>query len=174
MSHTAIDFSVDFIALRKRIKEGQDKAFSSAENMTIAGRMAALYSSFCISEEKRLFGVMPTGGSGHAHEYRLLFAAPELDDIQLLDWWKYACAALEELVRPDRSHEFSIVSVILATDAVNWSIRRKLRPLMEERRFQRPLAGWAMLRMAVVDLSSRKVYTNRIGDPLRKILQPFL
>ncbi len=76
--------------------------------------MAAICSSFTIKSERKILGLMPTGGVGHAHEYRLLFAVPKLGADELADWWAYAEKAFETLVEPDENHDFSIVSVILA------------------------------------------------------------
>lgn len=69
-----MDFSTEFVALRDRLIETQDKAFRTQTNVEIAGRMVALCSSFTIKSERKILGLMPTGGVGHAHEYRLLFA----------------------------------------------------------------------------------------------------
>ena len=68
-----MDFSTEFVALRDRLLETQDKAFRTQTNVEVAGRMAALCSSFTIKSERKILGLMPTGGVGHAHEYRLLF-----------------------------------------------------------------------------------------------------
>lgn len=174
MNTPPFDFPTAFTALRGRVRDGMDQAFTSTENVTVAGRMAALYSAFHMAEERKLFGIMPTGGTSHAHEYRLLFAAPGLTEQQVVEWWQYGLEAFTELVKPDRSHEFSIVSLILATESVNRAVVRKLRPLNEERKYPLPAQGWAALRMAIVDLSTHKVYTNRLGAPLQNILKPLV
>ena len=72
-----MDFSTEFVALRDRLIETQDKAFRTQTNVEVAGRMAALCSSFTIKSARKILGLMPTGGVGHAHEYRLLFAVPK-------------------------------------------------------------------------------------------------
>ena len=109
-----MDFSTEFVALRDRLIETQDKAFRTQTNVEVAGRMAALCSSFTIKSARKILGLMPTGGVGHAHEYRLLFAVPKLGEDELADWWAYAERVFETLVEPDENHDFSIVSVILA------------------------------------------------------------
>lgn len=169
-----MDFSTEFVALRDRLLAGQDKAFVSSRNAEIAGRAAAMLSTFDLSAERKLFGLMPTGNSGHAHEYRLLFAVPALDEALLQDWWQYAQSAERELVRPDRNHDFSIVSLILAVGAVEKNALKSLKKLNAEREFKNGQSGWSSVRMAVIDLSAHKVHTNRMGDPLKNILNPFL
>lgn len=58
-----MDFSTEFVALRDRLIETQDKAFRTQTNVEVAGRMAALCSSFTIKSERKILGLMPTAAS---------------------------------------------------------------------------------------------------------------
>ena len=169
-----MDFSTEFVALRDRLQQGQDKAFHSVQNVPVAGRVAALMSTFDLSAERKLLGMMTTGLSGHAHEYRLLFAVPTLDEAALADWWAYAQQAERELVHPDAQHEFSIVSVILVTQQMPRGLPKKLRRLSAGRDFKKEGSGWSSVRVAAVDLCTRQVSTNRMGDALRNVLRPIV
>lgn len=169
-----MDFSSEFVAFRDRLAEGQDKAFVSRQNVPVAGRIAALFSSFGMDAERKLLGLVALGGSTHAHEYRILFAVPELDEQALADWWEYAVAAERELVKPDKTHEFSLVSVILVTGKTDRAVQKKLKKLAGGRDFSAQGKGWSAVRMAVVELDGRRLYTNRMGDSLKNILKPFL
>ncbi|MDO4270867.1 MAG: hypothetical protein Q4C72_08105 [Eubacteriales bacterium] len=169
-----MDFSVAFVELRDRMLTGQDKQFIHRQNAEVAGRTAALLSCFSVSAERKLLGVMPTGGVSHAHEYRLLFAVPVLGERELDDWWRYALAAEDELVQADASHEFSIVSVILATGEVDKAVQKKLKRFSGERRYGGGQNGWSSVRLAAVDLTENKAHTNRMGEPLKNVLKPIL
>lgn len=85
-----MDFSTEFVVLRDRLLAAQDKAFRTEKNAELEGRMAAFSSAYTIKSARKILGLMPTGGVGHAHEYRLLFAVPQLDADGLADWWEYA------------------------------------------------------------------------------------
>ena len=152
-----MDFSSEFVAFRDRLAEGQDKAFVSRQNVPVAGRIAALFSSFGMDAERKLLGLVALGGSTHAHEYRILFAVPE-----------------RELVKPDKAHEFSLVSVILVTGKTDRAVQKKLKKLAGGRDFSAQGKGWSAVRMAVVELDGRRLHTNRMGDSLKNILKPFL
>lgn len=169
-----MDFSTEFVALRDRMIAGQDKTFITNMNAQVAGRAAAVFSCFGLDGERKLLGLVPLGSKSHAHEYRLLFAAPELDGQALQEWWQYAEAAERELVQPDRNHEFSIVSLILVTGKLDPTVPKKLRKLMGGRDFTSIGQGWSTVRMAVIDLASHKIYTNRMGDSMKNILKPIL
>ena len=169
-----MDFSTEFVALRERIVQEQDKAFVCKQNVEVAGRVAALVSTFDSVAQRKLLGVVPTGGSSHAHEYRLLFAVPTLDETTLDDWWEYALQVEQALVQPDLGHDFSLVSVILATGAVSRPVQKKLRKLASERQYKGAQAGWSSVRIAVVGLEGRDIHTNRMGDSLKNILKPIV
>lgn len=169
-----MDFSTEFVALRDTLMNGQDKHFRSQQNAEVSGRIAALLSTYESRSARKLLGLMPTGGSGHAHEYRLLFAVPSLDEQTLDDWWKYAQQVSAELVKPDENHDFSLLSVILAAGETDKAVLKKLKKLSDERKYQSGKHGWSSIRLAVVDLDTHKVHTNRMGDSLKNILQPLV
>ena len=102
-----MDFSTEFVALRDRLIETQDKAFRTQTNVEVAGRMAALCSSFTIKSARKILGLMPTGGVGHAHEYRLLFAVPKLGADELADWWAESTAGARCAWRASTSRRIS-------------------------------------------------------------------
>ena len=169
-----MDFSTEFVALRDRLIETQDKAFRTQTNVEVAGRMAALCSSFTIKSERKILGLMPTGGVGHAHEYRLLFAVPKLGADELADWWAYAEKAFETLVEPDENHDFSIVSVILAAGELEKEVPKRLKKLAHEQQFKGGKHGWGSVRMACVDLETHKLCVSRMGDSLKNIMKAVL
>ena len=169
-----MDFSTEFVALRDRLAAGQDKLFTSRQNVEIAGRMAALVSTFESRSTRKILGLMPTGGSGHAHEYRLLFAVPTLDEAALADWWQYALQTADTLIKPDKNHDFSLISLMLAAGDIDKAALKKLKKLSDERRFEGGKHGWSSVRVAVIDLGAHKVHTNRMGDSLKNIIQPLL
>ena len=126
-----MDFSTEFVALRDKLLNGQDPHFRSQQNVQVSGRIAALLSVFNSRTPRKILGLMPTGGTSHAHEYRLLFAVPSLDEQTLDDWWKYAQQVSAELVKPDENHDFSLLSVILAAGKTDKSVLKKLKKLSE-------------------------------------------
>nr|WP_297171978.1 hypothetical protein [uncultured Agathobaculum sp.] len=169
-----MDFSTEFVAFRDRLLASQDKAFITSLNARVAGRAVAALSSFGLDSERKLLGVVPLGGKSHAHEYRLLFAVPVLSEPLLQDWWQYTEAAEHELVQPDENHEFSILSIIIASETIDPGVPKKLRRLAGGRDFTNVGRGWSTIRLAAVDLAGRRIYTNRMGSSLKNILNPVL
>ena len=169
-----MDFSTEFVSLRDKLLNGQDPHFRSQQNVQVSGRMAALLSVFNSRTPRKILGLMPTGGTSHAHEYRLLFAVPSLDEQTLDDWWKYAQQVSAELVKPDENHDFSIVSVILAAGELEKDVPKRLKKLAHEQQFEGGKHGWGSVRMACVDLEAHKLCVSRMGDSLKNIMKAVL
>lgn len=101
-----MDFSTEFVALRDKLLNGQDPHFRSQQNVQVSGRMAALLSVFNSRTPRKILGLMPTGGTSHAHEYRLLFAVPSLDEQTLDDWMEVRAAGQRRAGKAGRKPRF--------------------------------------------------------------------
>ena len=64
-----------------------------------------------------------------------------------------------------------MVSLILVAGEVDKAVIRKLKGKTSELRYDKPNAGWSSLRVALVDLESRKIHVNRMGAPLRDLIK---
>lgn len=165
------DFSERFIALRDKIEASLDPRFSLSRGVDCSGKMAALRAEFHTKEVRKLMGLMPTSRTTHCHEFRMLFAAPVLSERTFPDWWDFAVKLLNDLVPVDPFHEFTMISVILVTDEADKAVVKQLKRKEYEPRYASPDTGWSSLRIAVVDLSARKIHVNRMGGPLRDVLK---
>lgn len=165
------NFSERFIDFVNRVEQDLPKQFKPVRMAEHNGRIAALTAEYSVNEKKKLMGLMPTGTTSHCHEYRLLYAVPSMDLAALEDWWEFARGLQQEIVPVDPLHEFSMVSLILIAGEVEKDAIRKLKGKTSELRYDKPNAGWSSVRVAVVDLDTRKIHVNRMGAPLRDILK---
>lgn len=168
-----MDFSSEFVALRDWMEENLASEFTSEHNAEVAGRMAALFSSFSVSADRKMLGLLPMGINTHSHEYRLLFAAPTMNEQVLEDWWGYAAAAEEALVVPDGHHGFSLVSILLVSQNVDKAVQKRIKKLSAERQYTGKQCGWSSIRFAVIDLAAGKTFYNTAGEPFKAIVKPF-
>lgn len=165
------NFSERFVDFVNRVEQDLPKQFTPQRMMKIGGRIAALYAEYSVDEKKKLMGLMPLNMSSHCHEYRLLYAVPSMDVTALEDWWEFARDLQKEIVPIDPMHEFSMVSLILVAGDVTRDAARKLKGKASELRYEKPNAGWSSIRIALVDLDSRKIHVNRMGAPLRDTIK---
>ncbi|MGM9611870.1 MAG: hypothetical protein ACI3XZ_00050 [Butyricicoccus sp.] len=165
------NFSENFIEFVNRVEQALPKQFVPVRMTEHNGRVAALTAEYSISEKRKLMGIMPTGSTSHCHEFRLLYAVPTMDLAALEDWWEFARGVQREIVPVDPLHEFSMVSLILVSGEVDKAVIRKLKGKASELRYDKPNAGWSSVRIALVDLESRKIHVNRMGAPLRDLIK---
>lgn len=165
------NFSESFVDFVNRVEQSLPRQFIPVRMAEHNGRIAALSAEYSINEQKKLMGLMPLNTSSHCHEFRLLYAVPSMDLAALEDWWEFACGLQKEIVPVDPMHEFSMVSLILVSGEVSRDAARKLKGKASELRYEKPNAGWSSVRIALVDLDSRKIHINRMGAPLRDLLK---
>lgn len=165
------NFSENFIEFVNKVEQALPKQFVPVRMAEHNGRVAALTAEYSMSDKKKLMGIMPTGSTSHCHEFRLLYAVPTMDLAALEDWWEFSRGVQREIVPADPLHEFSMVSLILVAGEVDKAVIRKLKGKTSELRYDKPNAGWSSLRVALVDLESRKIHVNRMGAPLRDLIK---
>lgn len=168
------NFSESFIDFVNRVEQSLPKQFTPVRMTEHNGRVAALTAEYSVSEKRKLMGIMPTGSTSHCHEFRLLYAVPSMDTAALEDWWEFARGVQKEIVPVDPLHEFSMVSMIFVAGEVDKAVIRKLKSKASELRYDKPNAGWSSVRVALVDLESRKIHVNRMGAPLRDLIKDLL
>lgn len=168
-------FTQEFLAFRDRMEAALPEAFRERERgVLIAGRGCALAVGYSLSAERKIFGMVGTGTNTHSHELRLLFSAPGLTAEALAGWRAYALDALKERMQLDRAHEFTILSMILATEGVSREVLRALKRVDAEERYAPPGAGWAQVRFLIVDLQGRKLRPSPLGKPLADLMRGLL
>lgn len=169
-----MDFSSAFVDVRTKMIDIMGSEFCHEKNVPLCGRTAALLSAFGMDAERKVFGIMSTGASTHAHEYRVLFGAPDLTEREIGQWWNYALQMRDALVKPDAAHEFSVVSLLLVAKQMDKAAQKRLKKLSEELQYRAPQRGWSSVRVAVIALDDRKIYTNKMGAPLKKVFSAVL
>lgn len=165
------NFSESFVEFCNRVEQSLPAQFTCARMTEYNGRIAALAAEFSTSEKKKLMGLMPTKQVTHCHEFRLVYAVPVMDLATLEEWWEFARQLQREIVPADPTHEFSMVSLILVAGEVDPAAAKKLKNRASELRYSAPASGWSSVRVALVDLSHRKIHVNRMGGPLRDLIK---
>ncbi len=94
---------------------------------------------------------------------------PTLDDYQSLklDVLKSGLSQ----IKPHSEHMYSYVSLILVADLLPQEVIKEIQKTKYHKTFLFSLHGWMYLRIAAVDLSNGKVYSNQRGNELLPLLQ---
>lgn len=108
------------------------------------------------------------------HEYLYLHSMPQLT---CADVERISEAVFTEgltLVRPHKEHMYTYLTAIILCDEAEPDAVKLLQKVKKRREFKLSLHGWMELRIAVVDLSTAEISTNRPARDLVKGLRPFV
>lgn len=141
--------------------------FVCERDALIEGRWTPLYAQFTLDTERKVFGIMPTGNSTHCHEYCVFLPVERPNEAVLDELLSYIRKVRDSRVKPDRTHEFSLVSLVLVTGgAPERAVTKPIKKLVEDVQYRDPQRGWSSVRVALVDLEGRKMVFNRAGTAL--------
>lgn len=73
-------------------------------------------------------------------------------------------------VKPYNGHRNSDVTLVIVADKIEETIPKIIRKIKYSKSYKFTLYGWSNFRLVVKELSSNKVYSNRLGSDLKKIL----
>lgn len=168
------DFSSLFDRLLDLAEQDMRPHFSLQRDTLVEGRWVALEAFFDLDGERKTFGLIPTGRRTHCHERCLFIPIEHLTEEDLAEALSYITRVHDHLVAPDKTHEFSLFSLVIVSDGVDKKLRKPLHKYIHDVRHKPPHAGWSSVRVAVVDLPRGTVRTNHMGAALGDRLKPTL
>lgn len=78
-------------------------------------------------------------------------------------------AGIEKVV-PYSGHRNSDVTLVILAETVNPAVIKQIKKIKFYKSYKFSFWGWSHFRLVVKDLSSNKVYFNRFGSDLKKVL----
>jgi hypothetical protein len=167
-------FSQDFVACRDSLHAHLPENFSYEEGVTLCGKTCAFLATFDSAAQRKFMGLAVLGDQPvtHAFEYRLLFAVPHMTLEAAEDFWQYGLTLQQHFAPKDSLHDFTMLSLVLICGEIDADAAALLKRSRNEIQYQMPLTGWSHIRLAAVDLPSRKLIANEDGRPLAALLRP--
>lgn len=105
------------------------------------------------------------------HDYLFFDLADVLDVEKVGQYIQFMQEHAIKKVNPQPNHMSSNLSLIVIADSVDDDAARLLKKTRFRKNFKLGLEGWTDLRLAVVDLSGRRVVTNGAGKDMKQILE---
>lgn len=167
------NFSERFARFLDIAQEDMAKGFQFQRDAMVAGRWVAMKAWFDLANERKVLGLVPTGNITHSFEYCMFIPVEKLDGEKLEEFLSYITQAHNTLVHPDSEHEFTMVSLVIATDGpFERELNKRIRDFSLEVHYKPPKNGWSTVRVAAVDLAHGKITVNRLGSALADRLKP--
>lgn len=155
----------------ERLMRAHEGYFDVSQDYEYAGQTFPAYAEFHSHGEKYVLTRKAKLWEVDAHEYLFFQVADALADSDVTTWIQFMVTEALKKVDPVPNHMTSCISLVLVANAVTDDAQRVLRKTRFHKEFKFGFRGWADLRLAAVDLSAQKVFTNAAGGEMRAALE---
>lgn len=88
------------------------------------------------------------------------------------EWRAWLEGNLSEIIQVDKEHMSSVITVIWSSDrAIDEDVRKAIKRFRYYKGFMFGLKGWVNVKLVHVDLSTRRIVTNRLGKDVVKLVE---
>lgn len=155
----------------ERLLVSHETWFNVYRDYEYGGRQFAGYAEFHEHGEQYVLVKRAKIWEVDAFEYMFFESAERLDEELLANLVEFMTTKAINKVHPDPNHMTSYLSLVVVTDHMADGMEKVVRKTKFRKNFALGIRGWADLRLAVVDLSTRSVITNSQGKELRSTLE---
>lgn len=106
-----------------------------------------------------------------SHEYLFFQTVDTLDEEGLAKWVDFMKERGIKKAQPKPNHMSSNITLVLIADSTSDNAAKAVRKVRFRKNFKFSLEGWADVKLAVVDLSGKRVITNSAGKDLAPTLE---
>lgn len=153
-----------------RLLAAHEAWFDVERDHRFAGRVFSGYAEFHSSASQYVLVKRAKLWEASSHEYLFFWPADYLDEAELNDLLHFMTHEALAKVQLTSDHMSSYLSLVVVADGVDEAVPALVRRARFRKNFAFGLKGWADMRVAVVDLSARRVWTNTQGKPLVETL----
>lgn len=155
----------------KRILTAHERWFDVQREYEYAGRTFPGYAEFHSYGEKYVLVKRAKLWEVDTHEYLFFVLANRLDETQVRDLVSFMENDGLAKVVPEPNHMSSAISLVIVADSCTEEALRLVRKTKFRKNFAFGIRGWADLRVAVADLSTKRVTTNAMGKQLKQTIE---
>lgn len=154
----------------ERLLAAHEVWFDVERDHCFAGRVFPGYAEFHSSASQYVLVKRAKLWEASSHEYLFFWPADYLDEAELNDLLHFMTHEALAKVQLTSDHMSSYLSLVVVADRVDEVVPTLVRRARFRKNFAFGLKGWADMRVAVVDLSARRVWANTQGKPLVETL----
>ena len=154
----------------ERLLAAHEAWFDVERDHRFAGRAFPGYAEFHSSASQYVLVKRAKLWEASSHEYLFFWPTARLTEAELNDLLHFMAREALAKVQLAPDHMCSYLSLVVVADGVDEAVPRLVRRARFRKSFSFGLKGWADMRVAVVDLSARRVWANTQGKPLVETL----
>ena len=155
----------------ERLTLAHEAWFNVFRGYEYAGHTFPSYAEFHSHGEKYVLTKRAKLWEVDAHEYLFFEIADCLNLDEARSWIEFMSTKGMDKVDPVPNHMNSYVSLVLVANSVDKAAEKAICKTRVHKEFKFGLRGWADVRLAVVDLSQRRVLTNAAGKEMKAALE---
>jgi len=155
----------------ERLLKAHEVWFDVSRNHEFAGKVFPGYAEFHSHGEQYVLVKRAKLWEVNTHEYLFFMLQEHLDEATLQDYVEFMKEKAPAKVVLEPDHMSSFLSLVIIADSVDPSVERTVRRIRYRKNFKLGFRGWADLRLAVVDVANKAVYTNPMGKELKATLE---
>lgn len=108
------------------------------------------------------------------NEYCLVKRVKDLYPSVLADFTSILIDACQDLVKPHEEHMSTIITgVVVVEGKIDESLKHEIKRFNYNKSFLLGLKGWTYIRLLVVDIDGRMVFSNRRGKEILRFYEVF-
>lgn len=154
----------------ERLLAAHEAWFDVERDHRFADRVFPGYAEFHSSASQYVLVKRAKLWEASSHEYLFFWPTAYLTEAELSDLLHFITHEALAKVQLAPDHMSSYLSLVVVADGVDEAAGRLVRRARFRKNFAFGLKGWADARVAVVDLSARRVWANMQGRPLVETL----
>lgn len=106
-----------------------------------------------------------------SHEYLFFQTVDTLDEAAVDGWVEFMCEHGFQKAKPQPNHMSSNIALVLIADSASDDAVKTVKKTRFRKNFKLGLEGWADLKLALVDLSGKRIVANGAGKDLIPTLE---
>ncbi len=154
-------------AVEKLLLHYQEPYRCSSYYDDVSSPLAATAFMHLVSERK--FLSFANAGLVESDDFVYIYSLPELTESLFEQYYHEALDDGIARVDPNPNHQFSLISVLFLSDSISPAAASKLKKTKYSKQFTKPESGTIDLRLAAVEVGSKKHAANALGKSLFSI-----
>lgn len=147
------------------------KNFSIERNIQVMGQKLECYGKWSMNYGRSVLTKKNIVDKYTCNEYCLIGSEDILTEKKLMDFIDYLKKGTTDLVEVNKEHKSSYVTGILVVDKIeNINIKKKISKFSYLKNYKFSFHGWSEVRLAIVDIGEKDIYSNRASKELVKNL----
>lgn len=152
--------------LFESILDGYHGLFDIFSPHELCGRPVAAYCYFMSKNERYVLIKRAVIWSAESFEHVVIIEVPKLEEEGVLEMVGFLSQLEKTLIKPDRNHMYSYITVLLLCQNIEQSAKKRLKRIRFTKNYRFTWHGYSSGRIIAINVSEGEVVANAAGKPM--------